>query len=208
MDAMKHTEILPPRTFPDCSYLHLTNFLRHLIVLEEFFLCEFVQSFFLLRCTANIGHSSSFTLSSYPDRLVERWWAFFVMSNDSEVERTLFTWLDGQVHGEIAAIILLGFHIIINDLLGHWKPALLSLKRIWNLNTFKKLCICTAWLMFLFSDTTALILLTLWNLSLLEIINATINKENYKPRNFYNCGVKAQYSAAVETSLQWNRIVL
>lgn len=52
------------------------------------------------------------------------------MSNDSEVERTPFTWLDGQVHGEIAAIILLGFHIIINDLLGHLKPAMLSLKRI------------------------------------------------------------------------------
>lgn len=62
--------------------------------------------------------------------------------------------------------------------------------------------------MFLFSDTTALILLTLWNLSLLEIINATINKENYKPRNFYSCGVKAQYSAAVETSLAWNGLVL
>lgn len=52
------------------------------------------------------------------------------MSNDSEVERTPFTWLDGQVHGEIAAIILLGFHIIINDLLGHLKAAMLSLKRI------------------------------------------------------------------------------
>lgn len=62
--------------------------------------------------------------------------------------------------------------------------------------------------MFLFFDTTALILLTLWNLSLLEIINATINKENYKSRNLYNCGVKAQYSAAVETSLQWNCPVL
>lgn len=52
------------------------------------------------------------------------------MSNDSEVERTPFTCLDGQVHGAIAAIILLGFHIIINDLLGHLKPAMLSLKRI------------------------------------------------------------------------------
>lgn len=62
--------------------------------------------------------------------------------------------------------------------------------------------------MFLFSDTTALILLTLWNLSLLEIINATINKENYKPGNFYNCGVKAHYSAAVETSLAWSFLVL
>lgn len=51
-------------------------------------------------------------------------------SNDSEVERTLFTQLDGQVRGEIAAIFLLGFHIIINDLLGHLKPAILSLKRI------------------------------------------------------------------------------
>lgn len=65
--------------------------------------------------------------------------------------------------------------------------------------------------MFLFSDTTALILLMLWNLSLLEIINATINKENYKPqnyRNFYNCGVEAQYSAAVETSFAWNYLII
>lgn len=54
--------------------------------------------------------------------------------NDAEVERALytnlFTRLGDQVHGEIAPIILLGFHIAINDLLGRWKPAMPSLKRI------------------------------------------------------------------------------
>lgn len=98
----------------------------------------------------------------------------------TQVERTLFTGLDGQVCGEIAAIILLGFPIITNDLLGHLKPAMQSLKKILNLNTFKKLYIHSAWLTFLFSDTTALILLTFWSLSLWAINNATIIK-NYRP---------------------------
>lgn len=58
------------------------------------------------------------------------WWKDDFFRNDSKVERTLFTRLNGQIHSEIAAIILLGFHIIINDLLEHLKPAMLSLKRI------------------------------------------------------------------------------
>lgn len=132
-EQAKQVRMPPPRTFPACNFLQLTSFLRYL-VLEEIFLYEFVWSFFLLtlywvRNKASIWVTLLVLVSDQATPL--DWWkgdGFFVMTQRWK-GLSLHSWMAKFVV-EIAAIILLGFHIIINDLLGRLKPAILSLKRI------------------------------------------------------------------------------